>query len=283
MNSKDLVLNCKDLVFYITTFLNDTSSFRLFNCNIYYNNMIKNDPHKYTIKREVSNDTRSGDLDNKKLLKYKIKIYNEKRNLSIEQLDIPKYIEELHLSKFNQLVDGLPNGLLLLKLGNDFNQSIDNLPHSLTKLDLMDCRYFNQSINHLPKSITHLSLGDSFNQSISIDNLPNGLLTLRLGHSFNQSVDKLPSSLKHLYIGDKFNQSVDYLPSSLEYFSIGFFFNKRLDYLPKNLRYLVVGQMFNQPLDNLPRNLRYFYSSLYMTYSIDKSRYPNLYHGHIKE
>jgi len=54
MNPKSIILNNKDLIFHISDFLDDKSSFNLFNSNKYYNAMIKNNQHRYTIKRKLT-------------------------------------------------------------------------------------------------------------------------------------------------------------------------------------------------------------------------------------
>jgi hypothetical protein len=52
MNSKDIILHNKDILFYISDFLEDEDSYNFFNIKKYHHNIFKNNKHRYTIKRD---------------------------------------------------------------------------------------------------------------------------------------------------------------------------------------------------------------------------------------
>ena len=79
MNSKLIILFNSDIIFYITDFLDDKSSFRLFNTNKYYHTIISKYPSRYTIKKYVEDYNPKLSL----LIKYKIINYEHTENISI--------------------------------------------------------------------------------------------------------------------------------------------------------------------------------------------------------
>jgi hypothetical protein len=237
MSAKSIILNNNDLVFHIAEFIDDNSSFNLFNSNKYYNAMIKNNQHRYTIKKKLTMK------NNKNLIlssNYKIKTIEVYENFYQYDIDnLPKYIDNLYISltskQKNITINNLPSKLKHLKVFGQFNNSIDHLPNSLKKLSISNI--FNQNIDKLPDSLTHLDITGDFNKPI--DHLPKYLETLHLGYVLNQNIDKLPNSLTHLVIGGNFNKPIDHLPSSLTYLELNGSFNQPIDHLPKNLKKLV--------------------------------------------
>ena len=119
-------------------------------------------------------------------------------------------------SRFNQLVDHLPNSVIHLIFGWDFNQSVNNLQNSITHLTFG--YWFDQQVDNLPNSITHLTFGYCFNQSV--DNLPNSVTHLTFEYCFNQLIDNLPNSITHLTFRYNFHQKVDILPLNLKQLNI---------------------------------------------------------------
>ena len=136
-------------------------------------------------------------------------------------------------SKFNQIVDNLPNNLIHLTFGYCFYQSVDKLPDSLTHLSF-GC-YFNKSADNLPKNLTHLTFESDAQFNQSVDKLPKKLTHLTFGKWFDQSVNKLPKNLTHLTFGKWFNQSVNKLPTSLTHLTFGYCFGKSVHILPKSI------------------------------------------------
>ena len=177
MTAQNIVLNNHDLVFYLSDFLDDTSSFKLFNTDKHYTYMIQKYPHRYTVKKIVSSNNN---------INYGYKIENFRQDE-------------------NQPVNKLPPSLKHLVFGKSFNQPVDNLPPSLKYLTF-EVR-FNQPVDNLPPSLKHLEFGFCFNRHV--DNLPPSLKHLTFGNDFNQPVDNLPPSLKHLAFGKSFNQPED--------------------------------------------------------------------------
>lgn len=51
MTAKDTILHNKDILFYISDFLDDEDSYNFFNMKRYHYNLFKNNKHRYTIKR----------------------------------------------------------------------------------------------------------------------------------------------------------------------------------------------------------------------------------------
>lgn len=51
MTAKDIILHNKDILFYISDFLDDEDSYNFFNIKRYHHNLFKKNKHRYTIKR----------------------------------------------------------------------------------------------------------------------------------------------------------------------------------------------------------------------------------------
>jgi hypothetical protein len=51
MTAKDIILHNKDILFYISDFLEDEDSYNFFHMKRYHHNLFKNNKHRYTIKR----------------------------------------------------------------------------------------------------------------------------------------------------------------------------------------------------------------------------------------
>jgi len=51
MTAKNIILHNKDILFYISDFLEDEESYNFFNIKKYHHNLFKNNKHLYTIKR----------------------------------------------------------------------------------------------------------------------------------------------------------------------------------------------------------------------------------------
>jgi hypothetical protein len=86
--------------------------------------------------------------------------FNEELNNIPEETEIIIFSENLRkkeYSKFNQLVDNLPENLTHLTFGKSFNHSVNNLPKKLTHLTFGE--KFNQSVDYLPENLTHLTFG----------------------------------------------------------------------------------------------------------------------------
>lgn len=171
------------------------------------------------------------------------------------------------ISKFNQSVDNLPNGLIELKFGYYFNQNVDKLPNNLKKLTFGD--NFNQTVDKLPNNLNKLRFGFAFNQNV--DNLPSNLNKLRFGYNFNHPVDKLPNSLTHLILGDLFSQSIDNLPKNIK--ELGFLSGcSAINHIPtniENIRILFYDiSLHDKSIDNIPIHIKQI--KIYMT---EKIRY----------
>jgi len=229
MTVKNIVLQNTDLLFHLTDFLDDKSSFRLLNANKHYNTLINKYPNRYSIKKVVSSQS-----DMK--YPYKIERYNVHENKPIEELNIPSRVKVLIIScEYSYPInDGnLPPNVKGLVLKN-FNQSVDNLSSTLESLTFGDV--FNQPVDNLPSGLKHLVFGDAFNQSV--DKLSSSLESVTFGKSFNKVIDKLPSSLRCIVFGEMFNQCVDILPLSLESLTFSYWFNQPLLNLSLSVRKL---------------------------------------------
>ena len=233
------ILLIKDLLFYITEFLDDSTSFKLFRTNKLLNSFLKNNPKRYKVKKVFYTGF---SYDNKPVIEnYTI------TNIHVYNLSyIPKKHNHIYSLKTdyncNDNVDNLPENIRVLFLGQKFQQKIDHLPCNLLKLTIWG--YFNNEINYLPKTLQTLIFQNYsfFNQPI--DHLPDGLEYLELGHNFNQPINKLPSNLKILKFGYCFNQEVDKLPQSLREIHFGFSFDKNIDELPKNIEVITIHQKY---------------------------------------
>lgn len=113
-------------------------------------------------------------------------------------------------SKFNKLVDILPEEITHIKFGYSFNQRVDNLPFKLEWLEFGYC--FNQSVDMLPNTITYLVFGYSFNKPVF--DLPNSIEYISFGKKFNYPLDSLPNSIFYINIGsietDYYNGKYNY-------------------------------------------------------------------------
>ena len=222
MNSKLIILFNSDIIFYITDFLDDKSSFRLFNTNKYYHTIISKYPSRYTIKKYVEDYNPKLSL----LIKYKIINYEHTENISI-----PRTVKNMIFGNlFNKEVTNLPVSLNCITFGYNFNNCVDNLPHNLQ----------------------YLRFGDCFNKSV--DNLPRTLKQIYFGKYFDQPVDHLPSSLEKIVFGDCFNKNVDNLPESLKKLTLKTKFNKPLNNLPI-LTHLTLSKKYKLSKENLPKSL----------------------------
>ena len=218
MSSKTIILNNKDLVFYISDFLDDKSSFNLFNCNKYYNSMIKNNSHRYTIKKILN-------------------IQNNKHFILSSNYKIKAI--ELYYNVDASIIEKLPNSLSYLHV---------TIPLKITNMDILgnvpDIRLSDKNIDKLPDNLYHLKISGDFNYSI--DNLPSNLNCLEISGKFNQSIDNLPKNLKKLTLGYSFDQPVDRLPPSLEKLSLFYTsFNQPVNYLPLSLKTISFGFQFD--------------------------------------
>jgi len=237
MNSKLIVLFNSDIIFYITDFLDDKSSFRLFNTNKYYHTIISKYPSRYTIKKYVEDYNPNLSL----VIKYKIINYEHTENICINYI---------------------PNTVKNMIFGNLFNKKVTNLPVSLNCITFGYS--FNNCVDNLPNNLQYLRFGDCFNQSV--DNLPRTLKQIYFGKYFDQPVDHLPSSLEKIVFGDCFNKTVDNLPKSLVDVVFGIYFDKPVDHLPENLKRLTLKTKFNKPLNNLPMITHLTLSKKYKLY-----------------
>jgi hypothetical protein len=165
---------CNDVLFYISDFLDDKSAFNLFLCKKNFYLSLKNNPHRYTIKKIV-----------KKIYKYRIKKYLHPKNETLK--DLPESITHLYFcDHFNQPLNSLPPNLTYLYFGLRFNQPLPKLPSTLT----------------------HLYFGGKFNKPL-ID-LPISLKRLAFGWSFNHPLKDLPKTLEIIVLGRYFKQSKNF-------------------------------------------------------------------------
>ena len=153
-------------------------------------------------------------------------------NKKIKTLTIPFY--------FNRKLSNLPIGIKKIifeeniKKGESskFNQIVDDLPNSVTHL--IFGKKFYQSVDNLPNRMTHLIFGHDF--SLTVDNLPNRLTHLTFGLCFNRSVNNLPRTLTHLTFGISFFQIANNLPCGLKEIKIEFYKLKLIKKIPFSCR-----------------------------------------------
>lgn len=121
---------------------------------------------------------------------------NEENNIPY----IVKDNEMTFLHFFNDSIDKIKISKKIKEIKFDFdskfNNLIDNLPDHITKLELP--KNFFQPINKLPSNLIELDLGNDFNHPIN--NLPSSIEKLKLSYEFNQSVQKLPANIKEISI-----------------------------------------------------------------------------------
>jgi hypothetical protein len=213
-------------------------------------NIIIGDNLPRNLKKLILNEIRFPILYLPKSLEYlEISFFNQKLilpNGSLKTL--------IFYSHFNQEIDFYPSSLEYLDLGRSYNKSLDKLENTKLKvLKLGD--EFNQTVDKLPKYLIELEFGRDFSRNVN--NLPGSLQKLSFGKYFNNQVDNLPGSLKELYFDKYFNQDVSNLPTSLTRIIFGSRFNQiTLSFTRlKNLKYLVFNKDYDQKLDNLPYNL----------------------------
>lgn len=149
------IFKIKDLLFYLSDFLNDHSSFQFFVVNKYIYNLLICNSRRYTIKKQVSDRIyKEHQLDHFKVKKYYYTNYTNSTN-SDNLLDIPASVTSLTFIQnfnlpiyklsdnirnltfghmFDQVVTIYPKNLVTLTFGHRFNQSVDNLPSSLRNL-----------------------------------------------------------------------------------------------------------------------------------------------------
>jgi len=175
-----------DLLFYLTDYLDDFSSFQLFITNKFTYNLIINHSHRYKIKKLIS-DTY---LFHNNLYKFKIQRFYISK--SISNYYLPLYLTHL---TFN----------------NNFNYTVTNLPYTLTHIYFG--HKFNQFVDSLPPNLTHVIFGWAFNKNIDL--LPAKITYLKFGLCFNQSLKKLPLLLKTIVLSCCYKKSIDCIPGNV--------------------------------------------------------------------
>ena len=188
MSSVD-VFTIYDLLFYISDFLDDKTSFRLFLVNKYIYSIIQNRPFRYSVKKYVSIETSV----NFSLYKYKITKYIYTYKTFINSI-VPKYLTHLKfVDKFNDHLDFIPDSVIRLTFGHKFNKYIDTFPPNLKYLYFGG--NFNQRLNNLPDSLIQISFGWNFNQPIK--SYPKSLESIVFGRGHFQSIKCIP---KHITV-----------------------------------------------------------------------------------
>jgi len=237
-----------DLLLYLSEFLDDRYSFRLFNTNKTFQSIIKNYSNRYSIKKVVFNY--------ELYLLYKYKIINYRQHTY--DLNYYHYI-------YNN------NTIQNFIIGNNFKGNLEKYPNNIQKFTFNDT--VNRPLINLPDSITELSLCCSFNQYICRSNLPKSLKILNIySKKFNQLLNDLPNTITHLTLGYEFNQSLINLPESLIYLNLRECNNLDIiefDKLPSNLIKLILPECFDGPIDNLPSKLEYIEFGIWFNHSID--------------
>ncbi len=163
----------------------------------------------------------------------------------------PKTLKELKFGYvFNQPIDNLPNGLIILYLSDNFNFPIDNLPIGLKDLTLGN--KFNHPIDNLPESLDSLILGYEFNHPIN--NLPNSLTKLTIGNNFNFPINNLPKNITYLILNNEINYPIDNLPDGLETLRFGKKLEHMVENLPLSITDLTLDNMIILPKVKIPKN-----------------------------
>jgi hypothetical protein len=242
------VFCCADLLIYLSEFLEDKYSFRLFNTNKTFQSIIKKYPNRYTIKKTVFN------YELYFLYKYKIINYRQ---------------HTYDINYYHYIYDN--NTIQNFIIGNNFKGNLEKYPNNIKKFSFNDT--VNRSLINLPHSITELSLCWVFNQYICSSNLPKSLKILNIySREFNKPLDDLPNTITHLTLGSKFNQSLNYLPKSLTYLNLRECNNLDIisfDHLPSNLIKLILPECFDGPIENLPSKLEYIEFGIWFNHSIE--------------
>ena len=247
------VLYCVDLLFYLSDFLEDKYSFRLFNTNKTFQFIIKKYSNRYSIKKFV--------FEYQLNLLYKYKIINYRQHTD-------------DLNNIHHIYNN--NTIETFVIGNRFKGSLEKYPTNIKKFIFNDT--VNRPLFNLPDSITELSLCCSFNQNIYSSYLPKSLKILNIySKEFNKPLNDLPNTITHLTLGDKFNQSLDYLPNSLTYLNLRECnmidqvndLDKLFSHLPSNLNKLILPECFDGPVNKLPSKLEYIEFGIWFNHSIE--------------
>jgi len=241
--NRDIIIKLpKDLIIYLSIFLDDKSNISFFSANKTY--------HKY-IKEIIYKNTYDYTLLFQGYKLSTIKIYDEITDFSF----IPFFVKKIIFDDFfNNLIINLPETVKEIKFGKHFNRNIDNISDKLIRIEFGND--FNQPINHISTSIKVLTFGKEFNHPLV--NLPESLIVLDLYYSnYNHSIENFPNSIQKLYLGPGFSLSIGKFPNSLKFFQIVGNYNLKINF--PNLIKLCLPSNYTQIIDNLPESLEVFY------------------------
>ncbi len=157
---------------------------------------------------------------------------------------------------FGEIIDNLPNNIIIVELHGNTDGPINHLPESVKLLCLG--KKFTHNIDNLPNNLETLFLNSSCEFNLSIDNLPQNLETLILGGEFNQPINNLPLNLKTLMFWCKFNHPLYTLPAKLEHLVfIDKNFNYPINFLPNTIKHLQFHELYDKPLPNIPTSIEH--------------------------
>lgn len=152
-------------------------------------------------------------------------VEGERKVLTLEGLNLVanrKPLTSLRIENYDgNTLDGVPPGLIDLRLSGGFDGSLDYLPRYVKTLSLHGS--FNQNIEVLGsfERLKFLILGDRFNQPV--DALPVTLKYLKLGQDFDQDLDRLPPGLQELCLHRSYDRPLKDLPESLQILRLHFY------------------------------------------------------------
>lgn len=175
--------------------------------------------------------------------------------------NLPSNLEHIIFNtRYQHMLDFLPNGLKTLEINGYCDMSLFNLPPYLKTLSVGG-RY-NQPFRNLPDELEILILSDFY--QVKLQFLPPKLKSLYIGSDYYlplvslpdsieiltisgspEYIDKLPSNLKILNIMSEANFYVK-LPDSIEQISVDLYtyyllYNLLSEYIPKNLKRILLN------------------------------------------
>lgn len=160
-------------------------------------------------------------------------------------------------SRFNEIIDTLPENLLHLAILNQkFNHPL-TLPPKLQHLTFCEISEFNQCFEAMPP-LTFLKFGDGYNSPIQ---LPQTLLYLLFGQSFNHPIDVFPPNLIQVTFGSDFCQNISKLPNTVKRLVLGEAFDFPDFHYPPALEQLILISNTEKLPRPFPSTLTHFASN----------------------
>ena len=174
--------------------------------------------------------------------------------------ELPKNLEYLIFSHFNQNVNKLPNKIKFVRFGPSFSKSLNDLPDSVEHLSIDSCFSRDIIMKKIPdnlkildiksdlvfllnnaqikKKIDTLIISDTYNAQ-NTDNIMSlfdyDTIIIKASIYYELNCDVLSPFAKRIEILNN-NVSIDDLPDSIEHISLDKSFTSIINKLPKNLK-----------------------------------------------